>query len=225
MMQSRREFMSEGEGPRLVDMCDLEVYPIASVERLDSHYFVQFNHARYGRSNFRRKAYRDPEVGFFGMELFWKSHGETPLGTLPPDDESLAFLLGLPLEKWVSLKQRAFNPLYNWHPVQSDSGEVRLAHPVVQEVMQAALRGHQEYKASNETKAVYARRKRLIEVLRECGCGPDLCGDEYAVGWLDDWLLEHHVGQRRMPQLQHSITRALKAAAAEGILGRSRGGN
>lgn len=223
-MKQLSDMASGGGALALVDADDLEVYPIASSERLDSHYFVQFNHARYGRSNFRRKAYRDPEVGFFGMELFWKAHGETPLGTLPADDESLAFLLALPLEKWMSLKQRAFNPLYNWHTVQSDQGELRLAHPVVLEVMQAALKGHQEYKASNETKAVYARRKRLIEVLRECGCGPDLCSDEYAVGWIDDWLLEHHTGQRRMPQLQHSITRALKVAASEGILGRVRSG-
>ena len=185
---------------------------------------MQFNHDRYDRSGFRLRAYRDPEVGFFGMELFFKSHGETPLGTLPSDDDSLAFLLGLPLDRWLSLKERSFNPLYNWTPVRCDNGEIRLAHPVVQEVMEAALRGHQEHKASNENKAVYARRRRLVEVLRECGCGNDLCSDEYAVSWVDEWLLEHHSGQRRMPQIQHSIGRALRAAAQEEILGRSRGG-
>ncbi len=222
MRFSGSEHVTDGGVPRLVDTGGLEVYPIASTERLDSHYFVQFNHARYERSNFRKQAYRDPEVGFFGLELFWKAHGETPLGTLPADDDSLAFLLGVPLEKWISLKQRTFSPLYNWHSVQCDSGEIRLAHPVVLEVMTAALRGHQEYKASNESKAVYARRSRLIGVLRECGCGADLCKDEYAVGWLDDWLQEHHTGQRRMPQFRHSIERALKAAAAANVLGRSR---
>jgi len=207
---------------RLVDAADLPEYPISAESRLDSHYFMQFNHDRYDRSGFRRKAYRDPEVGFFGMELFFKSHGEAPLGTLPTDDDSLAFLLGLPLDRWISLKERSFNPLYNWHPVRCDNGEVRLAHPVVQEVMEAALRGHLEHKASNEDKAVYARRKRLIEVLRDVGCSEDLCSDELAVAWIDDWLLKHHTGQRRMPQFQASIARALKEAASEGVLGRSR---
>ncbi|MEE3316910.1 MAG: hypothetical protein VX202_04045 [Pseudomonadota bacterium] len=200
----------------------LPEYPISSVERLDSHYFLQFNVDRYDRSNFRRKAYRDPEVGFFGVELFFKSHGETPLGTLPRDDESLAFLLGLSLEKWMALRERPFNPLYNWKPVLCDNGDVRLAHPVVLEVMKAALEGHQNYEASKEDKAVYARRARLIKALRECGCSDDLCKDEFAVAWIDEWLLEHHSGQRRMPQFQHSITKALRAAAGEGVLNRPR---
>ena len=209
---------------QLVDATDLPEYPISAESRLDSHYFTQFNHDRYERSEFRRQAYRDPEVGFFGLELFFKSHGETPLGTLPMDDNSLAFLLGLPLDRWLSMKERAFSPIYNWAPVRCDNGQIRLAHPVVKEVMEAALRGHQEHKASNESKAVYARRKRLVDVLRECGCGDDLCNDEFAVGWLDEWLLENHPGQRRMPQLQNSVTRALRVAASEGILARSRKG-
>ena len=209
---------------QVFDTADLPDYPISADSRLDSHYFIQFNHDRYDRSGFRRKAYRDPEVGFFGMELFFKAHGETPLGTLPTEDDSLAFLLGLPLDRWLSLKERPFNPLYNWGPVRCDNGDIRLAHPVVQDVMEAALRGHQEHKASNESKAVYARRKRLADVLRACGCGADLCADEFAVAWLDEWLLAHHAGQRRMPQIQQSVARALRVAASEGILGRARNG-
>lgn len=205
---------------QVVDVETLPLYPIPTSERLDSHYFIPFNRHRYERSEFRRKAYRDPEVGFFGMELFFKSHGEAPLGTLPVDDEELAFLLGLPLDRWMSLRDRPFHPLYNWEPVKCDNGQIRYAHPVVQEVMETALRGHQEHKASNEDKAIYVRRKRLSGVLRDCGCGDDLCSDDFAVGWLDEWLLEHHKGQRRMPQLEVSIRRALTAAAKEGILNR-----
>ena len=197
--------------------------PISCADRLDSHYFLQFNHDRYDRSDFRRNSYRDPEVGFFGLELIFKSHGEAPLGTLPREHEALAFLLGLPLERWTSLIERRFNPLHNWHPVQCDNGEIRLAHPVVTEVMVAALDGHKEHKASNEEKAVWARRHRLKDALKACGCSDDLCADEMAVGWIDEWLVEHHRGQRRMPQFQASIGRALKAAAEAGVLGR--GGN
>ncbi len=203
---------------KAVDTDALEDYPIPSAARLDSHYFMPFNHDRYDRSEFRRRAYRDPEVGFFGMELFFKSHGETPLGTLPKDDEALAFLLGLPLDYWKRLAERAFSPLYNWRAVRCDNGAIRLAHPVVQEVMEAALQGHLEHKASNESKAVYARRKRLIDTLRECGCNDKLCSDDFLVGWLDEWLLKNHQGQRRMPQLETSIRRALKDAGSQGLL-------
>lgn len=206
--------------PVLVAGDDLDDYPISAVERLDSHYFIQFNHARYDRSVFRRRSFADPEVGFYGLELFFKSHGETPLGTLPRDDESIAFLLGLPLERWRGLMGREFNPLYNWYPVRCDNGEVRLAHAVVQEVMEAALSGHKEHKASNEEKAVWQRRNRLKRELKAVGCTEDLLNDDVVVGWLDDWLLEHHTGQRRAPQFQASIGRALKAAAQAGVLGR-----
>lgn len=200
----------------------LPEYPISASERLDSHYFVQFNHDRYDRSDFRRMSYRDPEVGFFGLELFFKSHGEAPLGTLPRDPEALAFLLGLSLEKWQSLTERRFSPLYNWHPVVCDNGDVRLAHPVVTEVMQAALEGHREHKASNEEKAVVMRRRRLKDALKKSGCSDELCADDVAVAWLDDWLAEHHRGRRQMPQFQASIGRALKAAAEAGVLGARR---
>lgn len=209
--------LSDGEG--------LPDYPISSEARLDAHYFTLFHHDRYERSEFRRKAYQDPEVGYFGMELFFKSHGEAPLGTLPPDDDSLAFLLGLPLERWLSLKKRDFNPLYNWRPVRCDNGQVRLGHPVVQEVMEAALRGHMEHKASNEDKAVYARRKRLIAAMRESGCSDAICADEFAVAWIDEWLLANHTGQRRMPQFKHSIERAIRAGNREGTFGAQRAGH
>ena len=216
--------MSAAAGFQIVSAEELPEYPISAECRLDSHSFVLFHHDRYERSDFRRRSYRDPEVGFFGMELFFRSHGETPLGTLPMEDESLAFLLGLPLDRWLSLKSRSFNPLYNWSPVRCDNGHIRLAHPVVREVMQAALDGHEASKASNAEKAVAARRRRLVEALKLSGCSDDLCGDDYAVGWLDEWLLEHHRGQRRMPQFQHSIAKALRAAAQEGVLGRARRG-
>lgn len=198
----------------------LPEYPISACERLDSHFFLQWNIDRHDRSEFRRLSYRDPEVGFFGLQLIYKSHGETPLGTLPQDDEALAFLLGLSLEKWIGLRERRFNPLYNWHAVQCDNGVVRLANPVVTEVMQLALDGHKENKASNEDKAIWQRRRRLKEALKACGCSEELLADDVAVAWIDEWLMQNHPGQRRMPQLQVSIGRALKAAAENGVLGR-----
>ena len=94
--------MAKSSTMQLIDADDIDTYPISCSERLDSHYFMQFNFDRYDRSAFRRNAYRDPEVGFFGLELFFKSHGETPLGTLPCDDDSLAFLLSLSLDRWLA---------------------------------------------------------------------------------------------------------------------------
>lgn len=209
---------------RPVDAGSLPEYPISAADRLDSHYFIQFHIDRYDRSTFRRMAYGDPEVGFFGMELFYKAHGETPLGTLPSEPVELAFLLGISLERWVALTRREFSPLYNWSPVRCDNGQIRLAHPVVQETMEAALLGHKVHKASNEERAVSMRRGRLVKDLKTCGCSEELCKDDLAVGWIDDWLLENHKGQRRMPKFQASIARALRAAADAGLLGRRGGG-
>ena len=55
---------------------------------------------RWRGSDFRRHGYKDPEVGFFGLELFFLFQDETPIGTLPCDDSALAFLLRIPTSRW-----------------------------------------------------------------------------------------------------------------------------
>lgn len=201
-----------------VDAEGLPEYPISADDRLDSHYFIQWNLKRWRKSQFRQLA--EPEVGWFGFLLFCEAHDETPVGTLPPNERLLAKALGISIERWRQLCDREITPLHNWTLARCDNGETRLVHPVVTEVVRDALERRDVRKASSEGKAVYQRQQRLTEVMRDMGCDKALCADRVLVERLDAWLLENHNGQRRMPQFEASITRALRHASEQGWIGK-----
>ncbi|MER5173363.1 hypothetical protein [Thioclava kandeliae] len=164
-------------------------YPISALDRLDSHYFVTFNLKRWRGSEFRRGAYTDPEVGFFGMELFWAAQDETPIGTLPCDDESLAFLLRMPVARWRELSSRVVTPLHGWQPVQCDNGQRRLAHPVVTAVALEALGS----KRRNDAKHADDRmRKRLGTIAghlaKSIPGGARIAESEERLNAISDWI-------------------------------------
>lgn len=185
--------------PRLVDTGDLPDYPISSEDRLDSHYFIQWNLVRWRESDFRKKC--EPDVGWFGFQLFCIAHGGSPIGTLPCDDVLLAFSLNLPLERWQALLKRDITPLHGWYKVQCDNGEIRLAHSVVTEVSQEALKS----KRSNAAKVeLRARNKRLLDLremlVNRIGAGQLLKAPEFLEKF-DEWLLVKYPGVQRREAL------------------------
>lgn len=174
---------------------DLPEYPISHRDRLDSHYFLQWNLKRWRGSDFRRRAYDDPEVGFYGFELFCQSQDETPVGTLPMDDAQLAFCLHLSLEKWRSLCKRDLSPLHGWSPVLCDNGQTRLAHPVVTEIALDALGSRQR----NIARAADDRlRKRMHTIRRHLSAniagGSRSARDDDLIGRINDWIERAYPG-------------------------------
>lgn len=180
----------------VVDEAEMPSYPISAKDRLDSHYFLQWNLKRWRGSNFRKKAYSDPEVGWYGFELFCLCQDETPIGTLPCDPSQLAFVLHLSLEKWLSLSKREFSPLHGWSEVMCDNGEVRYAHPIVTEVALEALGS----KVKNAVRLEAARqRKRFADlklVVGRIGAKQLLSAGGF-VERFDEWLLENRPNQNR----------------------------
>jgi hypothetical protein len=175
---------------------DLPEYPIASAERLDSHYFIQWNMTRWRASDFRRRSYNDPEVGFFGFELFCLSQDETPVGTLPCDDKLLAFMLHMPLEQWQNLAGRSLSPLHGWSKVICDTGEIRLAHPVVTEVAVDAITGKRRNSTKNADDRMRKRLGTVAKHLREGGImgGDRIASDEELLNKLSDWIEDAYPG-------------------------------
>lgn len=173
---------------RPVDPVDLPEYPISIDDRIDSHYFLQWNLKRWRGSDFRRHGYKDPEVGWYGMELFFLSQDEAPVGTLPCDETALAFLLRLSVSQWRELAARAVSPLHGWSRVQCDNGEVRLAHPIVKAVAVEALKSKRQNQSNQEDRKRAKRIKDLREMIESrIGAGQLL----RAAGFLDrfnDWL-------------------------------------
>lgn len=184
---------------RPVDTADLPLYPISAKDRLDSHFFIQWNLKRWRKSEFRQLA--DPEVGWAGFQLICEAHDESPIGTLPVDERLLARAAGVSIEKWRQLCERAISPLHNWHKVRCDNGEIRLAHPVVQLVSLEALEGSARNRADKEQR----RRAKQIKDLRDMietriGATQLLRAPEF-LDRFNDWLDQHHPGMQRRETL------------------------
>ena len=186
--------MTQASALQLVDADDIDIYPISSSERLDSHFFVPWNLKRWRGSEFRRFGYADPEVGWFGRELFELSQDETPVGTLPADDEALAFLLRMPVARWRELRNRDVSPLHGWHLVHCDNQQKRLAHPVVTEVALEALRGKKKNDAKNADERMRKRLGTIINHLKAIPGAARIADMEERVNDISDWIEAQYPG-------------------------------
>lgn len=189
---------------KLVESGGLPEYPISSNDRLDSHYFLQWNLKRWRGSEFRKKV--DPEAGWYGFQLFCIAQDGSPIGTLPCDDQQLAFDLNLPLERWRALLKRDVSPLHGWHKVQCDNGEIRWAHTVVTEVALVALKSKRSNAEKVELRKLnkqLADLKQMIEV--RIGAGQLLRRSGFLESF-NEWLEEKHPGmQRREPFIRQAL--------------------
>lgn len=183
----------------LVVTNDLPDYPIPSSVRLDSHFFMMFNYRRWMNSDFRSLA--DHEVRAVALDLFCAAQEQSPVGTLPTDERLLANAVDVPLDRWRQLSAREVPPLHNWRQCLCDNGQVRLYHPVVLEVAQAALgmkNDHEEKLASDR------ERKRLGQLPNQiirAGGSRQMSEDDAYVVRLDQYLLDHFGAKQRRPNV------------------------
>jgi hypothetical protein len=189
---------------RPVDAGDLPDYPISSQDRLDSHFFIQWNLKRWRRSEFRQLA--EPEVGWIGFNLFCVSHEETPVGTLPTDERLLANAAEISVDRWRQLCNREITPLHNWSLVRCDNGEVRYAHKVVTEVAIEALKSRRANLADKEQRRVNKRLKDLRDMIEvRIGAGQLLRAPDFLErfhGWLEETYPDV---QRREPFIRKAL--------------------
>jgi len=179
---------------RSIDEGGLPEYPISVHDRLDSHYFIQWNLKRWRKSVFRQLA--EPDVGWFGFLLFCESHDETPVGTLPTDERLLAKAVEVPIERWRQLCSRDITPLHNWARVQCDNGEVRLAHPVMTEVTLEALKSKRANSQRTAERKQAKQRKDLSEMLERIGAAHMLKNPAFLDRFLS-FVDENYPGKQR----------------------------
>lgn len=198
--------MSSRPALQVINASDLPEYPIARATRLDGHAFVKWAHIRWLSSkSFKRCSW---EVQGMARALFDLSQLESPIGTLPEDDEELAMMLRVDLRRLRELRAMEFGPLRNWHPCLSD-GERRLMHTVVLEQVRDALERREVHELSKEEKAAYQRVKRLREALEKMGLGADVVADDVLVGRMDEWLKAHCRGNRRQANYDAALLHAV----------------
>lgn len=187
--------------PRPVDTDDLPEYPISASDRLDSHFFISWNLKRWRKSVLRRLA--EPEVGWYAFQLICEAHDETPVGTLPTDERLLAEAVGVSLDRWRQLCERDITPLHNWHPVRCDNGEIRYAHPVVQEVALEALKLRRKYLDDMEQRREAKRLKDLGDMIEHRIKAPQVLRAKGFLEAFNAWLEEHYPGVRRTEDFIH----------------------
>lgn len=183
---------------------DLPQYPISAEDRLDSHFFIQWNLKRWRKSTFRQLA--EPDVGWFGFLLICEAHDETPVGTLPTDDRLLAKALNISVERWRGLCERDVTPLHNWGLVRCDNDEIRYAHPVVTAVAQEALKSKRKNQADAEQRKRAKRLKDLREMIEKRICAGPLLRNPEFLETFNAWLEERYPeSQRREPFVRSAL--------------------
>lgn len=180
--------------PQLVASTDsLPLYPIGRDERLDSHSFVKWWHHRWMASRTFKLASWEAQGMAFG--LFNLCQTESPPGTLPDDNDELAVMLRVSTRRVAELRQQDFGPFRGWSRCLCGD-EVRLMHAVVLEQVRDALDRRDTRELSKESKAEYARLKRLREALAGMKVDAAVIADDVLIRRMDGWLCQHRKGRR-----------------------------
>lgn len=187
---------------------DLPVYPIPRTERLPELSFIKWVPSRWLNSSGHAKC--TYEVQGIARALFDISTAQSPIGTLPDDDEELAFLLRLPLPHFAALRAMGDRgPLRNWQRCTSD-GEIRFMHKVVTESLQDVLERREVRALSKEAQAERKRFERLVDGLKNAGLNEEVTADGILIKRMDDWLKDNWQGSRTIKAYLQVIVHARK---------------
>lgn len=190
--------MTAAPRPQLVAAADLPEYPISRDERLPELAFVKWIPSRWLNSSGHLKC--TYEVQGMARALFDIATAQSPIGTLPDDDEELAKLLRVDLGHWRALRALGERgPLRNWGPCMcpgKGNGEVRLYHRVVTEQLLDVLNRREARELSKESQAEVKRFQRMVDGLRKAGLSDEVCADGILMTKIDRWLKENCTGNR-----------------------------
>lgn len=196
----------------LIEPTSLTPYPIDREERLPELAFVKWFPSRWlNSSGHLRCSY---EVQGVARALFDLATAQSPIGTLPDDNEELAALLRLPLASWLALRGLGDRgPLRNWEPclcAGKGAGEVRLMHHVVLASLQDVLNRREARELGRGRQAISKRVQRLREGMRGAGLSADQIADEALMKRIDDWMAANCTGNRTAAQYQCAFEHAVR---------------
>lgn len=188
----------------------LPEYPISRDERLPELAFVKWIPSRWLNSSGHLKC--TYEVQGMARALFDIATAQSPIGTLPDDDEELAKLLRVDLGHWRALRALGERgPMRNWVRCLchgKGNGEVRLYHHVVTEQLMDVLNRREARELSKEAQAVTRRYQRMIDGLRKAGLSDEVLADGILMTRMDKWLAENCTGNRTTLVLLRAIEHA-----------------
>jgi hypothetical protein len=178
----------------LPDPASLPDYPISADLRLNN-WFMQLDIDRWLGSRMRLLAALPVRAVY--MDLLVESMRQMPVGTLPVDRRMLARLAQLPTDDFEVLCRQDPSPLHRWEPCRTDRGEVRLAHPVVTDMLLSQMAGREARAMRASADAERKRLDRLRKAMLEYGMHEAATKDNILVQRLDAWLSERFPHGRR----------------------------
>lgn len=196
---------------QVVEAGELPEYPLPREFRMPTHYYIAWWHNRWLNSTLHLTG--TYEVQGVALALFCIAQNQSPIGTLPDDETLLARLLRMDLTRWRDLSRMEMPPLHGWYRCRA-GGEVRLAHPVVLEVIEEARERREVRELSKEERAQQRRVQRLRQQLVDYGLDDRLAQDVLLREEMNEWL-EAHCKGRRGPMW---IARALQWAQRSGVI-------
>ncbi len=186
----------------LVDPVEMMEYPISRDERLPELAFIKWQPSRWlNSSGHLRCTY---EVQGVARALFDLSTAQSPIGTLPDDNDELAALLRMPVSHFSALRGLGpLGPLRNWVrclcPRGAGQPEVRLMHDVVLASLQDVLHRREAREAGRGSRVEEKRLRRLRDGMVKAGFSQEQTMDAVLMGRIDEYLGKICVGNR-MPQ-------------------------
>lgn len=195
----------------LIDTGALPDYPIPRDLRLHSHFFLTLQFNRWLNSSLHLKG--SYEVQGVAIALYCLAQNQTPVGTLPHDDEMIARLLRLDLAKWRDLCRATVSPMHGWELCQCE-GEVRWMHHVVLELLEDVLSRREARTLSAQMRAREKRIERMVAAFRQMRAPEALLQDRPALEAIEDYLSETCRGNRTAAV----YLGALRWAGASGVL-------
>lgn len=197
----------------LIEPTALPVYPIERDERLPELAFIKWQPSRWLNSSGHLKC--TYEVQGVARALFDLATAQSPIGTLPDDDEELAALLRMPLNHWVALRSMGDRgPLRNWThclcPGKGVDGETRLQHHVVLASLQDVLLRREARETGRGRQVVNKRVQRLRAGMIAAGLSPVQADDPALMQRLDEFLVQAVNGNRMPNHYQAAFDHAVR---------------
>ncbi|MCU0909810.1 MAG: hypothetical protein MUE98_00255 [Rhodobacteraceae bacterium] len=175
------------------DADDLPDYPLPKGLRLAGHYYLGFEFNAYLNSRFRLRA--DAMSRAVALDLWCHAQNQDPIGTLPDDDEQLAKLTGMSVERWRELRGAEFGPLFKWERCRASDGEIRLMHPKVLGKIEEAMDSRARREMRRGERAAEKRLSDLADRVVKAGGSRGMASDQDLLRRLAAWLDRHCEGR------------------------------
>jgi hypothetical protein len=196
---------------RMVDVAQAIPYPISRSERLESHWFLQWERRRWLNSDMRLRGTPECRAHYFDLICIAVDH--SPVGTLPNDLDLIAKLLMVEAGHFKMLCAMPFGPLHKWQAFDCE-GEIRLGHETLVEVLMEAISRKEDNRARTDAANVSKRRQRIRLELAKIA--PDLVANDRAVLFLDQWFEDQGIRKRTADKFRAGLSAFVEASRSRG---------